>query len=207
MKDAAIPALNRLGIKNVGVFTELKPEGQTKLYVFIPFSNMAAFIKMTDNLDKDAAYQQQGSAYLNAPATEPAYERVESSLFKAFAHMPNMALPGTSPRIFELRQYQSASESAGKKKIEMFNDEGEINIFKRLGFKPVFFGETVIGSLRPNLTYMVTFDDLAAKDAHWKSFVADAEWKKISVVPGYEDAKLVSKITSTMIVPTSYSQI
>ena len=54
---------------------------------------------------------------------------------------------------------------------------------------------------------MVTFDDLAAKDAHWKSFGADAEWKKISVVPGYEDARLVSKITSTMIVPTTYSQI
>lgn len=207
LKNAAIPAFNRLGSKNIGVFTELKPEGQTKIYVFVPYKSIIHFTKVNSDLDKDASYQKDGSSYLNAHATDPAYERIESSLLKSFAHMPKMALPGSQPRIFELRQYQSATESAGKKKIEMFNNEGEIDIFKRLGFKPVFFGETLIGPLRPNLTYMVTFDDMAAKDAHWKSFVADAEWKKISVVPGYADALLVSKITSTMIIPTSYSQI
>jgi hypothetical protein len=207
LKNAAIPALNKLGIKNVGVFTELKPADQTKIYVLIPYISMADFIQVTDNIDKDKAYQHQGSAYLNAPATEPAYERIESSLLKAFAHMPELVLPGTQARIFELRQYQSATENAGKKKIEMFNDKGEIDIFKRLGFKPVFFGETLIGSLRPNLTYMVTFDDMAGHDSHWKAFVDDPEWKKISAVPEYADAKLVSKITSTFIVPTSYSQI
>ncbi len=89
----------------------------------------------------------------------------------------------------------------------MFNDQGEIDIFKRLGFKPVFWGETIIGPLRPNLTYMVTFDDLAAKDAHWKAFVDDAQWKKISTVPEYAYALLVNKITSTLLVPTAYSQI
>lgn len=207
LKNAAIPALNRLGIKSIGVFTEIKPASQTKLYVLIPFDGVSNFIQASNRLDKDADYQKKGAAYLNAPAAEPAYVRIESSFLKAFAHMPQMALPGTGNRIFELREYQSATESAGKKKIEMFNDQGEINIFIRLGFKPVFFGETLIGPLRPNLVYMVTFDDMASKDSHWKAFVADAEWKKISVVPGYEDAKLVSKITSTMIAPTPYSQI
>jgi hypothetical protein len=207
LKNAAIPALNKLGVKNVGVFTELKHAEQTKIYVLIPYNNLADFMHITDNLDKDKAYQQQGSAYLNTPASEPAYERIESSLLKAFTHMPQLALPGTQSRIFELRQYQSATENAGKKKIEMFNDKGEIDIFKRLGFKPVFFGETLIGSLRPNLTYMVTFDDMAGHDSHWKTFVDDPEWKKISVVPEYADAKLVSKITSTFIIPTAYSQI
>ena len=207
LKNAAIPALNKLGVKNVGVFTELKPAGQTKVYVFIPYNNMADFMRATDNLDNDKVYRQQGSAYLNAPASEPSYERIESSLLKAFAHTPQLALPGTQSRIFELRQYQSATENAGKKKIEMFNDKGEIDIFKRLGFKPVFFGETLIGPLRPNLTYMVTFDDMAGHDSHWKAFVDDPEWKKISAVPEYADAKLVSKITSTFIVPTAYSQI
>ncbi|MEO7214215.1 NIPSNAP family protein [Mucilaginibacter sp.] len=54
---------------------------------------------------------------------------------------------------------------------------------------------------------MVTFDDLAAKDAHWKAFGGDPQWKKISSVPEYADALLVNKITSTMLVPTAYSQI
>lgn len=207
LKNTAIPALNRLGVKNVGVFTELKPTGQTRIFVFIPYKSLDEFIHTTDSLNRDTVYQQQGSAYLNAPATEPAYERIESSLLKAFAHMPQMLLPGKQTRIFELRQYQSASESAGKKKIEMFNDQGEIDIFKRLGFKPVFFGETLIGNSRPNLTYMVTFENMNDHADHWKSFVNDAEWKKISAVPEYADALLVSKITSTMIIPSSYSQI
>jgi hypothetical protein len=54
---------------------------------------------------------------------------------------------------------------------------------------------------------MVTFKDMDDKAAHWKAFVDDPEWKKISSVPEYADALLVSKITSTMLVPTDYSGI
>ncbi len=206
-KDTAIPALNKLGCKHIGVFTELKPVGQTRVFVIIPYTGIEHIATVSTALDNDTQYQQQAAAYLNAPATAPAYERIESSLLKAFRHMPNMDVPSTTARIFELRQYQSAGEAAGKKKIEMFNDKGEIDIFKRLGFKPVFFGETIIGNARPNLTYMVTFEDMAAHDAHWKAFGSDPEWKKISSVPEYADALLVSKITATFIVPASYSQI
>jgi hypothetical protein len=204
---AAIPALNRLGSKNVGVFTELKPEGQTKLYAIIPYKSMEAFINIEEKLSKDAAYQEAGAAYLNAPATAPAYERIESSFLKAFAHMPKIEVPERKSRIFELRRYESASESAGKKKIEMFNDAGEIDIFKRVGLTPVFFGETLIGEMRPNLTYMLTFDDMAEHDRNWKSFGGDPQWKKISSMPEYADAKIVSRITATFLVPTDFSQV
>jgi len=206
-KDAAMPALNKLGCKHIGVFTELKPVGQTRLFVIITYTGIQHFASVNTTLDNDAEYQQQAAAYLNAPVSAPAYERIESSLLKAFAHMPRMNAPAATQRIFELRQYQSSSEAAGKKKIEMFNYKGEIDIFKRLGFKPVFFGETIIGNARPNLTYMVTFEDMAAHDAHWKAFGSDPGWKKISSVPEYADALLVSKITATFIVPGSYSQI
>ena len=204
---AAIPALNRIGNKNIGVFTELNPAGQTKLYVLIPYHSWDDFITVNDKLAIDTAYLQAGQAYLTAPATSPAYERIESSLLRAFSQMPVISVPLKGPRIFELRRYEHASEAAGKKKLEMFNDAGEVDIFKRLNFKPVFFGETLIGELRPNLTYMITFDDMAAHDAHWKSFAADAQWKKISVIPDYADAKLVSKITSTMLKPAGFSQV
>ena len=206
-RDAAIPALNKLGSKNIGVFTELKPAGQTKIYVLIPFNNLADFLNVQEKLDQDAVYKEKGVTYLTAPATEPAYERIESSLLKAFAHMPKMQVTKKGERIFELRRYEHASESAGKKKLEMFNDAGEIDIFKRLGFAPVFFGETIIGDHRPNLTYMITFDDIAAKEAHWKSFVIDPEWRKVSTIPDYSDAKLVSHITSTLLQPINGSQI
>jgi len=206
-KNAAIPAFNRLGVRTIGVFTEMKPVGQTKVYVIVPYNNLMHFTVVADRLVKDPGYLSKSGSYVNAPAAAPAYERIESSLLKAFTHFPKLTAPDKKPRIFELRQYQSASEGAGKKKIEMFNDQGEIDIFKRLGFNPVFWGETVIGPQRPNLTYMVSFDNMAAKDAHWKAFGSDPQWKKISAVPAYADALLVSKITSTMLVPTDYSQL
>ena len=206
-RNAAIPALNKLGSKNIGVFTEQKPEGQTKLYAIIPFSSVESFINVTDKLAQDATYLKTGATYLNAPATEPAYDRIESSFMKAFANMPRIELPAKKTRMFELRRYESHSEMAGKKKIEMFNDAGEIAIFKRVGLTPVFFGETIIGEMRPNLTYMLTFDDMEEHDRNWKVFGSDPEWKKISSMPEYANDKIVSNITRTFLVPTAFSQV
>ncbi len=92
-QQAAIPALNRLGSKNIGVFTEQQPTGQTKIYAIIPFKSVDDFIKMSERLANDKTYQQAGNTYLNAPATEPAYERIESSLLEAFAGMPSLEAP------------------------------------------------------------------------------------------------------------------
>lgn len=205
--DALIPALNRLGNMHIGVFTELKPTGQTKIYALIPYHSWDDFITVQNKLANDSLYQAAADAYLNAPAADPAYERIESSMLRSFVHMPQMQVPERKPCIFELRRYEHASENAGKKKLEMFNDAGEIDIFKRLGFKPVFFGETLIGEARPNLIYMLTFDDMDAHDSHWKAFGNDPDWKRISAIPDYADAKLVSHITSTLLVPASCSQI
>lgn len=206
-KVAAIPALNRLGVKDIGVFSELNAIRQSKVQVFIPYKSITEFESITEKLEQDKEYLKAGAAYLNAPASAPAYERIESSLLKAFAHMPGVEVPANTSRIFELRRYEHATEGAGKKKLEMFNDAGEIDIFKRLGFKPVFFAETIIGENRPNLIYMVTFDDIEAHSKHWKSFGSDPQWKKVSANPDYADAKLVSKITSTFLKPADFSQI
>lgn len=206
-QKAAIPALNKLGSKNIGVFTDQEPQGQTKIYVIIPFSSVENFMKVTDKLATDAAYLKAGAAYLNAPATEPAYDRIESSFMRAFTNLPRIELPEKKARMFELRRYESHSEVAGKKKIEMFNEAGEIAIFKRVGLTPVFFGETIIGEMRPNLTYMLTFDDMAEHDRNWKAFGGDPEWKRISSMPEYANDKIVSRITRTFLVPTAFSQI
>jgi hypothetical protein len=206
-QDAAIPALNRLGSKNIGVFKELQPEGQTKLYVIIPYTSMDHYMKVQEKLSGDAAYQSAGAAYLNAPSSAPAYERIQSSFLRAFEGMPQLAVPERKDRIFELRRYESSGEAAGKKKIEMFNQAGEIAIFKRVGLTPVFFGEAMIGEMRPNLTYMLTFDDMTEHDNNWKVFLADPEWKRVSSIPDYANSKIVSRITRTFLAPCTFSQV
>lgn len=205
-QKAAIPAYNRYGIKKIGVFSELKPSGQTKIYVIIPFQSFKDFLNIQDKLSKDKSYNEAGSEYLNAPASEPAYQRMESSMLLAFEQMPAIEVPAKKSGLYELRRYESAGEQAAKKKIEMFNTAGEIDIFKRVGLRPVFFGQTIIGTSQPNLTYLLSFDDMVAHDRLWKLFGSDPEWKKISSIPEYADSKIVSHITSTFLVPATFSQ-
>lgn len=206
-EQAFIPALNRMGISNIGVFTEQLPQEFTKLFVLIPFSAVEDYLNIESKLATDNDYLKAADAYLNAPATAPAYQRIESSLLKAFKGMPALQVPEKKDRIFELRRYESPSEVTGKKKIEMFNDAGEITIFKRTGLTPVFFGETIIGEARPNLTYMITFDNMEAHDRNWKTFISDPEWKKVSGMPEYANDKILSNIRRTFLVPAKYSQV
>ena len=206
-KNALIPAYKKTSNKHIGVFTEMKPEGQAKMYVLIPYASMEDFVNSRDKLVKDATYVKAADAYLNAPATAPAYDRIESSLLYGFLKFPQLKLPPAKPRMFELRRYESPGEAAGKKKIEMFNDAGEIDVFLKTGLQPVFFGECLIGPNRPNLTYMLVFDDMAAHDTAWKTFGSSPEWNKLKAIPEYTDAKLISKITSIFLVPADFSQI
>lgn len=204
-EKAAIPALNRMGSKHIGVFREQLEEGQPRLFVLIPFSSLEAFGSMRSTLDKDKAYQQAAAPYLQATAAAPAYARIRSSLMKAFAYLPQLEVPEQKARVFELRRYESPSELAGRQKIKMFNEGGELEIFRRTGLDPVFFGETLVGEQLPNLTYMIAFDDMEEHARNWKKFVEDPEWIRIKDLPEYVDT--VSNITNTFLVPAPFSQI
>jgi len=128
----------------------------------------------------------------------------------AFAGRAKMESPAvaakTQSRIMELRTCESHSKKANLKKIEMFNTS-EIAIFRRAGLSPVFFGETMIGSRMPNLTYMLTFENMAAHDKAWAAFSADPDWRKLSNTPGYTDSEIVTNISNIFLRPTAYSQI
>ena len=88
----------------------------------------------------------------------------------------------------------------------MFN-QGEMGIFQRLGMRPVFFGETIVGRNLPNLTYMLSFDNLAEREKLWGAFGADPEWKKMRSVPEYADALIVSNISNSILRPMAFSPI
>ena len=112
---------------------------------------------------------------------------------------------GNKPRIFELRIYESHSEAAALKKIEMFNEGGEIAIFDKVGLRSVFFGQTLIGQRQPNLVYMTVHQDMAAREKTWEDFRNSPDWKALSTNPVY--ANTVSATTVVFLRPTAYSQI
>lgn len=205
LRDAAIPALNRLGVSHVGVFMPEKQEAAPVVHVVLRHASLDSFAKSTELLS-DAAVQKAGAAYLGVPAEEPVYERIESWLTRGIENMPAMKPPAKGSQVYQHRIYESHSEKAAKKKIEMFNT-GELAIFQRCGLNAVFFGQTLVGPMMPNLTYMLAFSDSAAKDAAWNNFRGDAEWAKLKTTPGFTDKEIVSRITNIVLVPAAYSQI
>ena len=150
------------------------------------------------------------SEFANVPATDPAYLRMENSLLRAFTGVPRLEIPAQvaakKARVFELRTYEAHSRKANQKKVEMFNT-GELEIFRRAGLQPVFFGEALVGIKLPSLTYMLVFDDMAARDKNWSAFGGDPAWKKLSTTPGYTNAEILTNITNVFLRPTGYSQI
>jgi len=205
LRDAGIRAMNQIGIRPVGVFNVMYGPNSPTLYVLLVHKSLESVVQASSRLMAELEPLDRAATYLNLPLSEPAYVRYESSLMVAFSHMPKLEVPEKKPRIFELRTYESHSIKAAKKKIEMFNEGGEIAIFRKTGLQPVFFGETVIGPQLPNLTYMLVFESMAERDKRWKVFGGDPDWKKIRANPAYKDT--VSNITDIILRPASYSQI
>lgn len=209
-REAAIPAMNREGVGAIGVFTVAIGPDTPTFYVLIPHQSAESFLAANDRVDVDPDYVKAGAEFLNASPADASYLRIESSLMLAFESIPKLEIPATTAmkkqRLFELRTYESHSKKASRKKIEMFN-RSEIGIFRRTGLTPVFFGETLVGSKLPSLTYMLAFDSMADHDRNWSAFGSDPEWKKLSAAPGYTDPEIVSNISNIFLRPTAYSQI
>jgi hypothetical protein len=202
------PGLTRAGAKLAGVFSNvIAPDGP----YYVTLAQYASLAAMQDALTKlsgDEAYQQELNKL--SPGRGLPFVRVESSLLRSFDRMPEPAVPDTAekrpPRIFELRTYESHSFTTLSRKIGMFNN-GEMQIFQRLGMRPVFFGETIIGPRQPNLIYMLSYDNLDARDKLWRDFVSDPEWQKLRSQPHLSDAEIVANISNVILRPLVFSPI
>ncbi len=207
LKQAYLPALHRAGISKVGVFRPA-PEADSLVYVLIPFKSVDQFMSLSETLAKDKQYATTAQDYVNAEFNNPVYSRFESVLMESFAGMPTLVLPTLqakpSERIYELRNYEAATEKLHENKISQFNN-GELDIFKRLGFNTVFCGQVKAGGKLPSLMYMTSFESKAARDEHWKAFSADPDWKKLNALPEYAHNFLRADIY--LLHPTEYSEI
>ncbi len=218
LEKAFIPAVNARGVKHVGVFTEVEvdkkvltatPKVDTPIWVLVPHQSIESFVSVSADLNADPKVQEAGAAYLNVPKAEPAFDRIDTWLYRAFSGKPRMELPAyctdkVPTRFFEMRDYESHSERAALNKMAMFNS-GEISLMKELGMGPLLFGQGIAGPSLPHLRYFTSGADLAAHFTSWAKFGPSAVWKQLSSDPQYKDN--TSKNTSRYLVPTAYSQI
>ncbi|MEY2917329.1 MAG: hypothetical protein RIS73_1043 [Bacteroidota bacterium] len=209
LKNALLPALHKIGYKNIGVFKSLANDTSVvkTMYVYLPVKGLEDQTTIAEKLSNDATYQSAGTEYINAVYSTPSYTRMEVILLKAFPLAPQMQLPKLAApkieRVYELRSYEGATEKIFANKVHMFNEGNEIDIFKRINANAVFYSEVIAGSHMPNLMYMTCYENKADRDAHWKAFGSDPAWKTLSALPEYQHN--VSHIDIVFLQPLEYS--
>jgi hypothetical protein len=208
LRDAFAPAAKRNGLTPVGFFSPVVGERAPYILSLATYPSFAAFETVHQKFAGDKEFQKGWDAYNTIG--DPAYQRMEVTMLRAFDKMPTIEVPPGEAqrpaRLFELRTYESMNEKASSKKIKMFED-GEAAIFKRLGMQNVLYGRTIAGRNMPSLTYMLGYDDLAAREKLWAAFGRDPEWQKMRATPGLSDAEIVSNISSTLLRPLPFSMI
>ena len=208
VSDAYLPAARRAGIGPIGIFSSVIAPESPFLIVVSGHQSLAAMQVSMDKMAADAIYQKALTDFDSN--SELPYIRVESTLLRCFESVPAIETgpspQGRSPRTFELRTYESDTETTLQRKIGMFA-EGEVAIFRKNGLQPVFFGEALVGSKLPHLTYMVAYENMAGREKAWASFGADPDWQKLKVKPGYSDADIVANISNMILKPVAGSEI
>lgn len=209
LERALVPALNRHGVRAVGVFTEPEAKDGPAAWVLIPHASLDSFARVTAAVAADAALLAAAGDYFSAPTKEnPAFDRIDTWLLLAFAGLPQLAVPALAregkSRVFELRVYESYTEVRARKKVEMFN-AGEIGVMQEVGLSPVFYGEALVGRDLPHLAYLLCSADRETHRVNWTAFTQHPTWLALKADPQYADT--VSKVTSRFLVPLACSQI
>ncbi|MEM9161262.1 MAG: NIPSNAP family protein [Verrucomicrobiota bacterium] len=200
-----IPGLNELGCEQIGLFRGKFGAHGGDVFMLVPHPSIQSFLTSWDKLAATEAFKSAA----DGPMDKPLYKRMDSTLMEAFTHMPKVEVPeavkGKNGRIFEFRVYEAPNRIRGDLKVEMFNEGGEIEIFRKVGLDPVFFGKTLAGRLMPNLTYMLAFENLEAQQEAWEKFFAHPDWNTLKANPRYKGT--VSTISDNILIPLNGSQI
>lgn len=67
VRDALVPALNRQGVRPVGVFREQQPSDPPRLFLLISYPTLDAFVNAGPRPRQDMAYQYAAADFLALP--------------------------------------------------------------------------------------------------------------------------------------------
>jgi hypothetical protein len=146
-------------------------------------------------------------AWENHP--EQPYEHLTTTLLGLTDYCPSVPTslePRPAPRIFEIRVYHSPTWRQLQALHERFAGP-EIRIFHRVGVRPILYSSAVFGAQLPNLTYVIPFDDLAARERAWTAFSADPEWVKVRKESIDKHGQISSTSQISLYRATAYSPI
>jgi hypothetical protein len=205
MSQALLPALNKIHSGPKIYLEALIAPSIPHFTVISGFSSLEEMWGVHAKLFGDETIRKGVETLEGGP--DPAFESLDSSVVEAADYSPEIK-PDSSgtPRIFELRVYHSPTWKQLGALHERFRGP-EIKIFHRSGIHPILYGSTVIGPNVPNLTYMIPFADMAAREKAWAAFGADPDWQKVRKESVEKSGEIVSNIQITFYKSTPYSPV
>lgn len=113
---------------------------------------------------------------------------------------------GAVDQVFELRTY---SQLPGRNPaiLARFKDH-TMKLFKKHGLKNIAYFTTIEKdpTVQSKLVYLVSHPSEEIAKTNWTSFVNDPKWKKVAA-DSEKDGKIIEKIESVYMKPTSFSTI
>ena len=209
LEKTYLPFLHNNGISKVGVFAPIMNDtsADKRIFVWVPLKNLNQLDALDQVYEKMNPFGDDALIHLDNKDSSLPYTRIESILTKAFKLQPQFEkssnLVKSNNRVFEYRSYESPTEEMHLRKINMFNEGQEIEIFKRLNFNAVFYSKALVGARTPNLVYMTSFNDMDDRNAHWDAFKKDPTWKKISAAKEY--LKIVNRNETILMMAKAYA--
>jgi len=209
LQDAFMPAVKRLGVGPVGVFTGWAGEQSlTGRYVLFGSESLDLLANLDRALAEDGDHERRGAGFLAADTGRPAFARLKSTLIRALPGLPRLHTPpslvGRAGRLFELRTYEQPTQETHLRKSQMFV-EVEHAMLGRAGFDGVMYGQDLVGDRLPRITYLWCYPDLAARQRAEEEFFGDAAARSMFQDPRW--AGIPSAIANTIIRPTPYSDL
>jgi hypothetical protein len=203
----AIPAIRERHDGPVIALEALVAPHMPQVAIIIGFRSLEQMWTLHTALGKSKDFSRKYQQWQAGP--EPPFESQSKSLLEAADYSPDLEndkAPRKARRVFELRQYHSPTWAQLQALHERFAGP-EIKIFHRCGIHPVFYTSTLIGSNMPNLTYLIPFESLDAREKAWNAFAADPEWIQIRKESIDRHGQISSVIQISLYQATPYSPV
>jgi len=209
LDNALIPALNRQGLKPVGVLIPKAAGAEAKyalnVYVVVPHRTMETFVNVNPRLVADAVYRKAAAPIFETTSKDPVYTDCETFLLHCLPTIPTLETPALGPdRVYQMRLYRSFNIDRNDAKMKMFYQGGELPLFREVEMNPIFFGDILAGTRQPAFIYMIGFASPEKQNEAWKTFVNHPKWAAMKDLPEYADT--ATEIDNIMLIPSPGSQ-
>ncbi len=203
----ALPALQRVRHTGPAIYLEslIAPHMPQMIAVY-GFQSLEEMWSVHTRIHQDPELMKNFEQWDSGDAP---FDQQSSSLLQAADYSPEIVTPAEPPkasRLFELRVYHSPTWRQLKALHERFAGP-EIQIFHRSGIHPILYTSTMIGQNMPNLTYLIPFENLAAREKAWETFGADPDWVKTRKESIEKHGQISSVINISLFKATAYSPV